>query len=111
MIILTFLEIKTMSLGKHTNCDLSAGLAELDLPMLTKQMEIHFYKQMEEVRKMTEIIHNFSTPADKKERLLGMISHGSQSLLSAAQNIAETSELLYTLYDTDNREVEIIREQ
>ena len=99
-----------MALGENTKCDLSAGIAKLDLETLKTQMEIHFYSQMEKVRKQTSnVLNNFLTQEDKDKALLSMTSHGSQSLMSATQNISEIAELLHTLYNTDDREIVIIR--
>jgi len=100
-----------MSLGKTTKCDLSAGLAKLDLGKLTKQVEIHYYSLLEQMKnKMTEIKNNSISYDDRKEALLSMASHGADSVSRLAEQIAETTELLYTLYNTEDREVEIIRE-
>ena len=98
-------------LGTFTKCDLSAGLAKLDLPMLTKQMEIHFYGLMDKMRKkVTDVQYGNMAKDDRRDALSSMSATGSKDILNMAQNIAEVTELLYTLYETPTREIEIIRE-
>ena len=100
-----------MSSGDFTKCDLSAGLAKLDLTVLKKQTENHFYSLMREMEKQVkEVINESMTIEDRKEQLLSMTSHKSKSIIRLSNQIAEVSELLHTLYNTDDREIEIVRE-
>ena len=93
-------------LGKHTKCDLSAGQAVIDTDKLTKQMEIYFYSLMSKMqKKATEVRFDNNDPKDKTEVLLSMVSTGSDSIVSMANDIAEVSELLYTLYNMKDRTV------
>jgi hypothetical protein len=97
-----------MSLGTHTKCDLSAGLAKLDVAALIKQVEIHYFSTVEKMRnKMSElqmdIIHN------RSNSLSSMSSTGSKQVQEWAQQIAETTEILHTLYESVDRKIEIIR--
>lgn len=97
-------------LGKHTDCDLSAGLAKIDLVKLTKQVEIHFYSLMNSMRHAaSEIQYGNLTPEKRREALASMSSTGADSMIATANNIAEVSELLHTLYETSGRDIEIIR--
>jgi len=99
-----------MSLGNTTKCDLSAGKAVIDLDALTRQTEIHFYSLMEKMEKQaSNIKNNCLNPKDKREALLGMVSHGSDSMIRRAKNITEVAELLHTLYNADNRDIEVIK--
>ena len=100
-----------MSLGNVTKCDLSAGKAKLDLVILTKQVEIHYYSLLEKMRnKMAEVRNDSMSFTNRKEALLSMASTGADTVLRLAEQIAETTELLYTLYNTTDREIEIVRE-
>jgi hypothetical protein len=68
-----------MSLGDNTKCDLSAGLAKIDLPMLTKQMEIHFYGLMDKMRKkVTDVQYDNMAIENRREALASMSSTGSK---------------------------------
>jgi hypothetical protein len=97
-------------LGTFTKCDLSAGEAKLDLVMLTKQMEIHFYGLMDKMRKKVTDIQYQIEPDQRKDNVASMSSTGSKDILNMAQNIAEVTELLHTLHETTDRVVEIVRE-
>ena len=99
-----------MSLGKSTNCDLSAGLAKIDLPVLIKQTENHYYSLLREMKNKTEEVLNDSLSfVNRKDALLSMASHGADKVTKLAEQIAETTELLHTLYNTDDRKIEILR--
>jgi hypothetical protein len=93
-----------------TKCDLSAGLAKIDLTVLRKQTEIHFYSLLSEMEtEVANVRNNSLTLEDRKGALLGMASTGATMIQRIAENLAETTELLHTLYNTDEREIEIIR--
>ncbi len=95
-------------LGKHTKCDLSAGVATLDLEKLTKQVEIHFYSLMNKMREKVSAVQYDTVEIDnRKHALSSMSSTGADEIMQMAQNIAETSELLHTLFETNTREIEI----
>jgi hypothetical protein len=96
-------------LGTYTKCDLSAGKAKLDLEMLTKQMEIHFYGLIDKMRKKVTDIQYQTDLDQRKDNVASMSSTGSKDILNMAQNIAEVTELLHTLNETENREIEIVR--
>ena len=99
-----------MSLGEKTKCDLSAGHAKLDLEILKKQIEIHFYSLLSEMEtEVANVRNNSLTADDRKDALLSMASTGAKTIQRIADNLAETTELLHTLYNTDKREIEIIR--
>jgi len=99
-----------MSLGDFTKCDLSAGLAKIDLEMLTKQIEIYYYSMLDKMRqKMSEVQYDNTSVDNRRNAIASMSSTGSTAITRLANNIAETSELLHTLYNTDNREIEIVR--
>ncbi len=99
-----------MSLGKNTKCDLSAGFAKLDLEKLTNQVEIHFFSLMEKMKKQTtNVLDNSLSKEDRKDSLLSMSAHGSDTVMRLSKQIAETTELLHTLYNTEDREIEVIR--
>ena len=98
-----------MSLGKHTKCDLSAGVAKLDLEKLTNQVEIHFYSLMNNMRaKVSAVQYDTVTIDNRKHALSSMSSTGADEVMSLAKNIAETSELLHTLFEVTNRKIEIV---
>jgi len=98
-----------MSLGKHTKCDLNAGVAKLDLKKLTNQVEIHYYRLLDEMRKkMTDVQYDTTTIDNRKHALSSMSSTGADKVMALAKNIAETSELLHTLFETANRKIEIV---
>ncbi len=99
-----------MSLGENTKCDLSAGLAKLDLVTLTKQTEYYYYMLLDKMRKkVVGVQYDTTTLEDRKKTLASMSSTGSKDVMRLAQNIAEVTELLHTLYETAGREIEIIR--
>ena len=99
-----------MSLGQSTNCDLSAGLAKIDLVVLTRQTENHYYSLLRELKQKTdEVLNDSLSFTNRQEALLSMSAHGADTVTRLAQQIAETTELLYTLYNTKDREIEIIR--
>ena len=94
-----------------TKCDLSAGIAKLDLTALKNQTEIHYFSLMEKMEKqVSDVRNNCLTPEDRKKSLLSMSAHGSDTVTRLEKQIAETTELLHTLYNTDGREIEIIRD-
>jgi len=96
-------------LGKHTKCNLSAGVAKLDLEKLTNQVEIHFYYLMNKMREKVSAVQYDTVEIDnRKHALSDMSSTGADNIISLAKNIAETSELLHTLFETANRKIEII---
>ena len=96
-------------LGKHTKCDLSAGVAKLDLEKLTKQVQIHFYSLIDTMRKkMTDVQYDTVKIDNRKHALSSMSSTGADEVMDLAQNIAETSELLHTLFETNTRKIEIV---
>ena len=95
---------------KHTKCDLSAGEAKLDLEMLTKQMEIRFFTLTRRIAKKTSDIQNGSLDvAARRKTVSSMCCIGSDEFINLSQQLAETTELLHTLYETSDREIEIIR--
>jgi len=96
-------------LGKHTKCDLSAGVAKLDLEKLTKQVEIHFYSLMSKMREKVSAVQYDTVEIDnRKHALSSMSSTGADDIMEMAKNIAETSELLHTLFETNTRKIEIV---
>lgn len=98
-----------MSLGKHTKCDLSAGVAKLDLEKLTKQVELHFYSLMNRMReKVSAVQYDTVEINNRKHALSSMSSIGADEVMALAKNIAETSELLHTLFEATNRKIEIV---
>lgn len=100
-----------MSLGTHTKCDLSAGVAKLDLEILTNQVEIHYFSLMEKMEKQVSDVRNNSSMAikDRQDSLLSMAAYGSDTVMRLAKQIAETTELLHTLYNTNDRKIEIVK--
>lgn len=104
-----FLWRAKMSLGENTKCDLSAGVAKIDFHVLVKQTENHYYGLLKQMQKQTgEVLNDSFKVENRKEVLLKMSAHGADSLKRLAEQIAETGELLYTLYNSDDREVEMI---
>ena len=98
-----------MSLGKYTKCDLDANTAKLDLTILIKQVEIHYYSLLEKMEnKVSEVRNDSISFTNRKEALLKMASTGSDKVSRLAEQIAETTELLYTLYNTAGRKIEIV---
>ena len=96
-------------LGKYTKCDLSAGVAKLDLEKLTKQVELHFYSLMNRMREKISTVQYDTVEIDnRKHALSSMSSTGADDIITMAQNIAETSELWHTLHETANRKIEIV---
>ena len=59
--------------------------------------------------KTEEVLNCSMSSVSRQESLLSMVSHGTATVRILFQQIAETTELLYTLYNTDDREIEIIR--
>jgi len=99
-----------MSLGTHTKCDLSAGVAKLDLVTLTAQIEIHYYGLLDKMRKkISEAQYDNQTIEARRDSVSSMSSTGADDVMRIAKNLAETTELLHTLQETSNREIEIIR--
>jgi len=99
-----------MALGEKTKCDLSAGLAKIDLSVLIMQTEIHYYSLLKQMKNKTEEVLNDSMSfTNRKDALLSMASHGADTVNRLAEQIAQTTELLHTLYNTKDRKIEIIR--
>ena len=88
---------------------MSAGIAKLDITALTNQMENHFYSLVNQLNKKTgKIKASCLTEEDRKDTLLTMIAYESKSIIQLSEQIAKTAELLHTLYDSDDRDIEII---
>lgn len=95
---------------KHTKCDLSAGVAKVDLPMLITQMEIRFFTLMGRIRKKaSDIQYDNLTPEARMKSVSTMCCTGSDEFIHLSQQLAETTELLHTLYETSDRKIEINR--
>ena len=97
-----------MSLGDNTKCDLSAGIAKIDLEKLTNQVEIHFYGIVSKIRQKADAIQ-YADKEDRKDNISSMSSTGAKDFINMAKNLAETTELLHTLYEMSDREIEIVR--
>ena len=98
-----------MSLGKNTKCDLSAGTAKLDIEKLTKQVEIHFYSIIDKIRqKASDIQYDTLKIEDRKNNVSSMSSTGADEFIQLSSNLAETTELLHTLYNSKEREISIV---
>jgi len=98
-----------MSLGENTKCDLSAGIAKLDIEILTKQVEIHFYKLVNDIRqKMSDIQYETLSVEKRKENVFKMTVSGADTLINLSKNLAETAELLHTLQEKTERKIEIV---
>ena len=98
-----------MSLNENTKCDLSAGLAKIDFTTLITQVERRFYSLIGKARKQTENIQNNNlTKEIRKDNLSKMVSYGSKDLLQTSKDIVEVSELLHSLYNSTDREIEIV---
>lgn len=98
-----------MSLGKYTECNLSAGVAKIDLAKLTNQVEIHYYSLLDKMRKkMSDVQYDNQKPESRTNALSCMSSTGSDEVMRLANQIAETTELLHTLYETSERKIEIV---
>jgi len=96
-------------LGTHTKCDLSAGKAKIDLEMLTKQVEIHFYTLINTIRQKTsDIQYNTLKEEDRRKSVSSMSSTGADEIIKLSKQLAETTELLHTLQETENRQIEIV---
>ena len=99
-----------MSLGENTKCDLSAGIAKIDLKVLTKQVEIHFYTILSQMEtEISNARNNSLTLENRKDTLLSMASTGARAIQMLSKQLSETTELLHTLQNTDDREIEVIR--
>ena len=99
-----------MSLGTYTKCNLSADIAVIDLTILTKQVELRFYSLVNEIKTTTEkILHDTLKTDNRKENVFSMSVTGSNKLIELTKNLAETTELLHTLQETEEREIEIIK--
>ena len=100
-----------MSLGDCTKCDLSAGVAKLDMTTLTKQTEKYFYSLIKRINKKTSsVLYDTLTEESRKKTVSSMSCTGSNELVQMANDIAEVAELLYTLYESPDREIEIVKE-
>ena len=98
-----------MSLGTHTKCDLSAGIAKLDITILIRQTEVHYYSLLRKIQKQSsEILNNSLTQENREKKVSEMSAYGSNDMIRLANNLAETTELLHTLYECKERKIEII---
>ena len=98
-----------MSLGKYTKCDLSAGIAKIDIEKMTNQMENHFFSLMEKMEKRVSDVRNASLTREKRKKSLScMSSYGVADVVNLTKQISETTELLHTLYEISGREIQII---
>ena len=96
-----------MSLGDNTKCDLSAGIAKIDIEKLTKQIELHFYSIVNKIRKKADIIQ-YANIQDRRVNVASMSSTGAKDFIQLSKNLAETTELLHTLYESSERTIEIV---
>ena len=96
-----------MSLGNFTKCDLSADKAKIDLDKLIKQIEIHFYSLVNQIRQKADKIQ-YAEIEDRRENVSSMSSTGSNDFILLTKNLAETTELLHTLYESSERKIEIV---
>lgn len=98
-------------MSNFTKCDLSAGVAKLDLEKLTNQIEIHFFGTLEKMQKLVSDVRNDClTPEGRAKGVNKMVAHGSDDVTRLAKQIGETAELLSTLNGAKEREkIEIIR--
>ena len=93
----------------YTKCDLSAGIAKLDIEILTKQVEIHFYKLVNDIRqKMSDIQYETLSVEKRKENVFKMTASGANDIINLSKNLAETAELLHTLQEKTERKIEIV---
>ena len=97
-----------MSLGTYTKCDLSAGIAKIDLEKLTKQVENHFYSLIEKIRqKASDIKYDTLRIESRKSNVSSMSSTGAEEFIRLSKSVAETTELLHTLYNAEDRKLSI----
>jgi hypothetical protein len=98
-----------MSLGNKTKCDLSAGIAKLDIDKVKEQIEIHYYSLLEKMeKKMSNIRNNSLTSENRREEISSMSATGANDVLRLAEQIATTTELLHTLNNKKDRTIKIV---
>ena len=98
-----------MSLGNKTKCDLSAGIAKLDIDKVKEQIEIHYYSLVEKMeKKMSNIRNNSLTYENRREEISSMSATGANDVLRLAEQIATTTELLHTLNNKKDRTIKIV---
>ena len=96
-----------MSLGEYTKCDLCADKAKIDIEKLTKQTELHFYSIVDKIRKKADNIQ-YANIQDRRVNVASMSSTGAKDFIQLSKNLAETTELLHTLYESSERTIEIV---
>ncbi len=98
-----------MSLNQHTKCDLSGEKAVIDLSAMTAQIEKRLYNLISTMnKKMSDVRENSFTIEGREKTVLSIVAHENETIIRLAKDIAETSELLHTLYNRGNgRKIEL----
>ena len=60
--------------------------------------------------KTAKVLNNSLTEEDRRGNVSCLVSSGSDDLIRKVNSIATVAELLYTLYESTDREIEIIRD-
>ena len=98
-----------MSLGIHTKCDLSARIAKLDITVLIRQTEVHYYSLLRKIQKQSsEILNDSLTQENREKKVSEMSAYGSNDMIRLTNNLVETTELLHTLYNSKDRKIEFV---
>ena len=96
-----------MSLGNHTKCDLSAGVAKLDLTALQNTLQTAYFKAMNELRRECDV-NGFESQTRYTESLLEMVSHRHRSMELLMLHIGQVAELAYTVDRSGGKKIEIV---
>ena len=95
-----------MSLGDYTKCDLSYGLAKLDITAIEKQLTtllVMLANNMRDILSPHSIVKT-----DFKEQVSSFSCTGSRSLMLLSKHFAETAEVLHTIQESNTREIECV---
>lgn len=89
-----------------TRCDLSGQTAILDLSAIKKTIEIHFFQGLEKINKeLTAYRYDFGK--NKEDKVFSFNCTGFSHIDGMLDDMKTTAEILNTLYNLDNREIEI----
>lgn len=96
-----------MSLGSFTKCDLSDGVAKIDLSALGNVLQTAYFKAMVELGKECRV-PNFADPEKYTESLLEMIAYRHRSMELLMLHMGQLAELAHTVNQCNGKKIKIV---
>ena len=95
-----------MSLSSFTKCDLSAGIAKLDITELYEQLQRRLYNLTTLAKAKLEIqVTALPTVKDTDKFAADFCCTGARCIKQLVYDIERTAELLHTIAETQDREI------